>query len=301
MTIYRIINRSNNRTAAKRGPKPKIGPREDTRIKRVVRKRRDQRAQCTSRILQEECGLQHVSRRTVQRALKRNHFEYKSASKLIQLSAAHKDRRIAAIKRWTRDDHNWAITAFTDEKRFSLDGPDSWSSYTDHAQPLVLNRRQNHGGGIMLWGMLCPPNFLYLLRMDGTFNSSAYCSQILDQAVPFMDDMYGSGNWILQQDNCAIHVSRETRAHLESLNCRTFDWPARSPDLNIIENVWSMMVEIVYKEKAQYNSKQELWEAIEKAVEEININRTSDIEKLYASIRTRHILVMEKRGGTIDY
>lgn len=299
-TIRRILNRPKDRQKGKTGPKPLIGPREITKIKRTVRERQSSKARTTSRIVQSELGLGHVSIRTMQRALKLCRFDYQPATKLIQLSAAHKRARLAAARKWIAENHQWDITVFTDEKRFSMDGPDSWSSYTDEGRPVQLNKRQNNGGGIMVWGALLPPNFLYLLRIDGKFNSAAFCAEILNQAVPFIDDMFGVGNWILQQDNCSIHASAETRAHLSRLQVRTFEWPARSPDLNIIENVWSMMVEIVYKEKAQYKTKDELWQAIEEAVIKINTELASDIKKLYDSVRKRHIAVIEKRGDKID-
>ena len=43
---------------------------------------------------------------------------------------------------------------FSDEKRFNLDGPDGFSTYWHdlRKEEVVLSRRQNGGGGIMVWG-----------------------------------------------------------------------------------------------------------------------------------------------------
>lgn len=77
----------------------------------------------------------------------------------------------------------------------------------------------------------------------------------------------------------------------------TFDWPARSPDLNIIENVWTMLSNIVYSSKFQYNTKDELWEAIERAVATINADRRDDLNSLFDSIPRRLKDVLEEQGA----
>lgn len=138
---------------------------------------------------------------------------------------------------------------FTDEKRFSLDGPDSWSTYTDENRNIYRNMRQNKGGGIMIWGMITFDGYLHVIQMIGNFNSSAYCSIIIDEMKPLLDDMFGSEQYYFQQDNCRIHVSEETMSHFRELSLQTIEWPARSPDLNIIENVWSIMVNYIYMTK----------------------------------------------------
>ena len=41
------------------------------------------------------------------------------------------------------------------------------------------------------------------------------------------------------------------------------DWPARSPDLNIIENVWGILARDVYENARQFDNVKLLREAIE--------------------------------------
>jgi len=48
-------------------------------------------------------------------------------------------------------------------------------------------------------------------------------------------------------DNAPPHRSIRTNEYKELSGIRTLDWPARSPDLNPIENVWSWMKKVIRK------------------------------------------------------
>lgn len=78
------------------------------------------------------------------------------------------------------------------------------------------------------------------------------------------------------------------------------EWPARSPDLNIIENVWSMLAQIVYDGK-QFANKDDLWSAIDRAVEILNTEKRASLEALYQSIPKRLLSVIDKKGAKTDY
>ena len=46
-------------------------------------------------------------------------------------------------------------------------------------------------------------------------------------------------------------------------------WPPNSPDLNPIENLWSIIKQRVDADGKQYSSKDALWEAIKQAADSI--------------------------------
>ena len=74
-------------------------------------------------------------------------------------------------------------------------------------------------------------------------------------------------------------------------------WPACTPDLNSIENAWSKLSRLVYKDGRQFNSKLELEDAIRISWN----NLESDFIKLILSMGKRCFEIIEKNGNIISY
>ena len=64
--------------------------------------------------------------------------------------------------------------------------------------------------------------------------------------------------WIFQQDNAAVHNASITNTHLLEQKIRLLDYLICSPELNPIENLWGLIVAIVYEEGRQYSAISEL-------------------------------------------
>lgn len=107
-------------------------------------------------------------------------------------------------------------------------------------------------------------------------------------------------DFIFQQDNNPTHVSLTSLDRFITARVNLLDWPSRSPNLNPIENAWSMLSDIVYDGR-QYNSKEEIWAAIDRAVTFLNTERKDALNSLLRSMLKRLLKCIERKGDLIDY
>ena len=123
-----LINYKLKLLKTKGAPKPKIRGLDSFRIRREISNlKRDGQKVTTTKIIRS-CNLK-VSVTTCWRNLNSIGYKYKQSKKKISLTNQHKKIRIEIISKWLIDNRNWSETIFSYEKRFSLDGPDSWKSY----------------------------------------------------------------------------------------------------------------------------------------------------------------------------
>ncbi|GFW47421.1 transposable element Tcb1 transposase [Trichonephila clavipes] len=105
----------------------------------------------------------------------------------------------------------------------------------------VMHRHTGPAPSIMVWGGIGYHFRTPLVRIVGFLNTQRYISEVLESVVlPYLQ---GLATAIFQQDNARPHVARIVQRIFVYHQIELLPWPARSPDLSPIENMWSMVAE----------------------------------------------------------
>lgn len=102
--------------------------------------------------------------------------------------------------------------------------------------------------------------------------------------------------WVFQQDNDPKHTSKRAKLLFANYKVDVLSWPAQSPDLNPIENLWRE-VKLALKGKNPSN-KNELWALVEAAWKNIPIKTC---QKLVDSMPSRCLAVIKNNGYSTKY
>lgn len=113
----------------------------------------------------------------------------------------------------------------------------------------------------MTWAAFCAKGCMEIQFVPSRMKSSDYIQVLENALVPFLNEQ-DSNQWIFQQDNARIHVSRETKAWFALKGIEVMNWPAYSPEINPIENLWGILSQWVYANNNQFSTVPELIRAI---------------------------------------
>lgn len=240
-----------------------------------------------------------VSRNTICRFLKVKSYNYRNVPSKFKLSFKIKQKRLDFAKRKILDFHPWQKTVFTDEKLFTLKGCDSYYCWMKKNQCPTRIKSVLRSPGLMVWGMLLPNGLLSYRLMIGKQNAQKYISILQSSAIPIMKINFKEA-FIFQQDNCPIHVAAKTKTFLQNQDIDVMEWPAYSPDINIIENVWAILSNYVYAD-GKIENLSVLKSRISLAFKRFNEENIETVNKLYSSIPSRLLSIITKRGDRINY
>lgn len=285
-----------------RGRKRLSTPRDDRALVRsCVRNRRQ-----TSRDLQNEWALSRnvtCSARTVRNRLVEAGLKSHRARKKPFINERHRKARLLFArdhKDWTVDD--WAKVLFSDESNFEL-MPTPANLLVrrrpgEAYKPDCLAPTVKHGGGsVMIWGCFSMSGTGQMQLCEGRMNQVMYRATLENSLLPSAGKLFPASNdWIFQQDNAPCHTARSVKAWMENHNIRTMPWPAQSPDLNPVENLWKIIK--LKMENHKPKNKANLFEFVQQEWAAVTAEQC---QKLVESMPRRMASVIKNNGYAIKY
>lgn len=149
----------------------------------------------------------------------------------------------------------------------------------------------------MVWAAILQGQGFTTCYIDGKITAEDYQNVLEETYLPWKATLRPEP-YIFQQDNAPVHSARSTKDWLADHDIETLPWPARSPDLNPVENFWAQLSRYVYADGKQYTSVEELQQGIYAASAKITVEY---INSLYESMPRRMQAVIDNKGAITDY
>lgn len=240
-----------------------------------------------------------IAASTVRRILVARGVKCRTAIQKYVISPVNQKIRVAFAKShkiWNKE--NWNKVCFSDESRFELCSSGKVKLRLRRGEEMqhALPKMQMGGGSVMVWGMITSVGVGPLVRVNGTMDQERYIKLLGDHVYSNYPSIFEADGLIYQDDNAPAHRALNVKSWKSDMNMNFMDWPAQSPDLNIIENVWGLLKKRLKGRK--FESEDELWDAIKllwfKIPQEF-------IDKLYNSCPRRMEEVIKMKGRATKY
>lgn len=225
-------------------------------------------------------------------------------------------RVLWARKFKSRSVQDWKKVIFSDEKLFRLvpgGHIKCWrAANKGKFEAKYLNNVVQRPEALMVWCAINGSGRLILKRCPKKVKAGDYqrilqsalhfikprCETLWETASPFAFSVRASG-YRFQQDGAPPHRAVSTKRWLQSKGVRMHNggqWPANSPDMNIIEHVWPFVNRKIAGR--MFPNKDVLWAALQQAFGEVT---PQQIQNLYASLPDRCKALLKAKGGPTRY
>ena len=287
-------------------PKPKTGRPKliSRRTGKVLNRQVSRNPRSTARELKETNPhlLGNVSVRSIQQFL-HDDLGYRSyrARRKPLLTAVQKAKRLKFAEKYSVwSDEDWRGVLWSDEATFTVTGSQYDRVYrrphSDALDPKFTTKTVKHPDSVMVWGCFSyyGVGSLVVLPKNIKVNQGVYLELLCDH-LP--DSFEKTQARVSMQDGAPCHTAKAVVTWLDDCMVNYFkDWPGNSPDINPVENLWSIIKRGLRDLDTSSVPKlttaiQQLWATIPQ----------SHMENLADSVPRRLQEVIKRKGNTTKY
>lgn len=299
-TVTRFLRRYRTTGKIERRPgsgRPRITtPQDDRHIKLLVT--RDRRT--PAKAIKQDLALEHISDDTIRRRLHEFGFLSRWAVKKPFISETNRKKRVEWAKEhlsWTKE--QWGRVLFSDESPYTIRGSSRfrvWRGVNERYLPSATVATVKHSKKINVWGCFAAGGVGHLHRISGIMDQQVYRQILIHHMVPSAKGLFPKGDWVFQHDNDPKHTARSVKTYLANRRTKVLPWPAQSPDLNPIENIWSWLEWKLQRRTCK--NEEELFELLQEQWQSIS---SELLRSLIDSMPARCQAVIDAKGYAIKY
>ena len=293
-TVSRYINAYKPNTPVEamlpQGRPPKIRPIDRTFLGQCVASNAQPTSKSLASALLTSRNVE-VTARTVRNHLKR--LDYKSSLPRVIPLVTDLQQQKRYLWCLEHREFNWAKVWFSDETYIEVNRSTIPVWHKKGQRPTISKCKFEVK--IMCWGAVSMHFKSKLIIVDMTMNAERYIDVL--QGCLFQENSeFIKEEHIFQQDNAPCHTAKRVQSFFITNGITVLPWPANSPDLNPIENIWSILKQNVEKHSAK--TKAQLIGGIEK---EWNKLSKDLIRKTIETMPKRLDEVIRNQGKNCSY
>lgn len=304
-----------------KGKKTKLTTRDERCLVKALLKLRRTDGNFTSSDIQREAGIPEstVSNRTIRRRLNHLGYHYSQCRRKGQLLDEDLTKRLKFAKKCQRLPESF----WRDGVGFYLDGT-GWVHKTNPsnhartsrtrtwkkrgeslAQHCTAKGKKEGVGGTMARFMVAisyGKGVIKCHQYSGNVNGEL-CASFIEKHFPgmFENSTNPKGRLFLQDGDPSQNSAKAKKA-METVGCRLFQIPPRSPDLNPIENIFHLIGKQLKKDAKELNIVHETYAEFSSRAKQAVLNFPPDIiDRTIDSMPRRIKMVIEMKGQRTKY
>ncbi len=179
---------------------------------------------------------------------------------------------------------------------FGSQGPRAWRKGGEAHSPSCMKSSVKFPQSVIIWGAMSSAGVGPLCLLKTNVTAPVYQEILEHFMLPSADQHFKDADFIFQQDLAPAHTAKSTKSWLNDHGVGVLDWPANSPDLNPIENLWGIVKSKMRDTRP--NNADELKAAIKETWASIP---PQQCHKLITSMPRRIEAVIKAKGAPTKY